>query len=334
MDTKERKTQICIVTVVVAALSVLLGCHEMKIETSLNADGSGTRHMELLIEDEGEDSTLTVAEYRELMGVTDDRGWTRSSRRMKQEQSDKISDFHSFTRNTEATDLFEMTAMSGDIFIRASDKNPAFADVYLTNAIQVESGMSNRGRTIVYRETLSWSGLLEAFLDYRLQGYRKSLEKIYPGLTPAETDEWLAFFQGTFMAAVDDGIFEMGSGDRAMRFAASIERVVQYAMDKIRAHDPDADDSIVIHMTWSTFVEWDEIDEPAEEMQLMGVELAAVLNLTVRIDIPGRVVETNADRQEVYADPRAGRQKLVWEIDTGESISKPIEIYVKTEIPR
>jgi hypothetical protein len=334
MNTHERKTRTLVLTLVVAALTVFLGCHEMKIETSLNADGSGSRHMELMIEDDGEDSTLTLADYRDLMGVTDDRGWSHSISQRKQEHSDKISDFHSFARNAQADDLFEMTAMSGDILVKASRTNPAFRDVYFANAIEVESGMSTRGRTIVYRETLSWSGLLEALLDYRLQGYRASLEKIYPGLEPVEIDEWFAFFRGTFMAAVDDGIFDMGSGDRAMRFAKSIERVVVYATKKIRAHDPDADDSIIVHMTWSIFVAWDEFEETVEEMELMGVDLATVLDLTVRIDIPGRVVETNADRQEVYADPRAGRQKLVWEIDTEESISKPIEIYVKTEIPR
>jgi len=101
----------------------------------------------------------------------------------------------------------------------------------------------------------------------------------------------------------------------------------------IRRYDPDAVDSLVIQAVRSVFVEWDEFDETADEMDLMGVVLATVLDLTLRVDIPGRIVETNADRREEYSDPLAGRQILVWDIDPASAVTNPIEIYVKSEIP-
>lgn len=335
MKTKDKTFRTLVLIFCMSVAIVLFGCHEMKMETTINADGSGSRHIEFLVEADGdEDSTFTLDDYRELMGVTKERGWNHNLSRRKQAQSDDIKDYHSFSRSAAADELKELTAMSGDITIKATNKNPLFAGVYFANSIEVETGVSSRGRSITYRETFAWSGLIEALIDHRLESYRSSLKQIFPRLKPQEINEWFAFVKGTFLAAVDDGIFDMGGGDRARRFAKSIERVVEFAMKKIRSYDPDADDSFLIHVTWSIFVEWDEFDETAEDMDLMGVELANGLKMTVRVDIPGGVVDTNADRQEVYADPTSGRQKLVWEIDPTDAISRRIEIYVKSEIPR
>ena len=318
---------------VVGIASGLLGCHEMKVETRLNADGSGTRHMELLSEEDVGDSTITLVNYREMMGVTEDRGWTHSVSRRKKADSDQIKDYHSFKRTAKAADFLELAGMSGDIYIKGTNTNPAFADVHFINTIEIETGTNPRGRTITYRETFAWSRLVETLIDYRLEEYLPALTKTYPNWKPEEINEWFGFVKGTFMATVDDGIIDMGGGDRERRFENSINRAVKYATRAIRISDPDADDGLIVDVVWSIFVEWDEFDETAEDMDLIGVVLATALNLTVRIDIPGMVVETNADRQEVYADPAAGRQKLVWEIDPAAAMTRPIEIYVKTEIP-
>lgn len=318
---------------VVGIASGLLGCHEMKVETRLNADGSGTRHMELLAEEDVGDSTITLVDYREMMGVTEDRGWTHSVSRRKKAESDQMKDYYSFKRTAKAADFLELAGMSGDIYIKGTNKNPAFADVHFVNTIEIETGTNPRGRTITYRETFTWSRLIETLIDYRLEEYLPALTKTYPNWKSEEINEWFGFVKGTFMAAVDDGIIDMGSGDRERRFENSINRAVTYATRAIRASDPDADESFIVDVVWSIFVEWDEFDQTAGDMDLIGVVLATVLNLTVRIDIPGMVVETNADRREVYADPLAGRQKLLWEIDPTSAMTKPIEIYVKTEIP-
>jgi hypothetical protein len=311
----------------------LFGCHEMKVETRLNADGSGTRQMELLAEEDVGDSTITLANYREMMGVTEDRGWTHTVSRRKNAESDQMKDHYSFKRTANAADFLELAGMSGDIYFKGTNENPAFADVHFVNTIEIETGTNPRGRTITYRETFAWSRLIETLTHYRLEEYLPTLTKTYPSWKSEEINEWFGFVKGTFMAAVDDGIIDMGGGDKARRFENSIDRAVTYAMRAIRISDPDADDGLIVEVVWSIFVEWEEFDQTAEDMDLLGVVLATALNLTVRIDIPGMVVETNADRQETYADPLAGRQKLVWEIDPADAMTRPIEVYVKTEIP-
>jgi hypothetical protein len=317
------------------AAIILAGCHEMKVETTLNADGSGVREMALTIEmDEGdEEEIVTLSDYRELMNVTDERGWSYDKTTATPKDSEKAKEYHRFNRVRRAGNIAELAQMSGDIHIVGTNTNSKFDDVYFTNSIYVEKGVSPHGRTLTYRETYSWSGLTESLLDYRLDGYRPVLVQQYPTLEPAELNEWFGFLKGTFMAAVDEGIFDMASEERARHFTNSIKRVVAYAMDMIRAKDPDADDSHIMRVVLSIFVEWDELDKTAEDMGLMGVVLAIVLDLTMRVDIPGRIVETNADRRETHSDPSKGRQTLVWDIDPGAAVTRPIEIYVKSEIP-
>jgi len=335
MKTKNSFRRVLFVTVGTAFLATIFGCHEMKVETKLDADGGGTRTMDLQVEaDVGDESFVTLAEYRELMGVTEARGWSHKKTTRKADNSDDMKDYHSFARSAAASGIVEMSEMSGDIFVKGSNTNPAFAGVHFSNAIEVETGVSPRGRTIVYRETFTLVGFTEALIAYRLESFRAALRQTYPNLSDADIGEWFSYFEGTAMAAVDDGIINMASGDRARRFNQSIERVVDNAMDRIRANAPDADDSLIIHIVWSVFIEWDDIDDTAEDMGLKGVVLATGLGFTLRVDIPGRIVDSNADRQEVYSDPKAGRQKMVWEIDFELAMSGPIEIYVKSEIPK
>jgi hypothetical protein len=327
------KTILTFLTALLAAI-ILAGCHEMKVETTLNADGSGVREMDLLIEadEDDEEEVMSLSDYRKLMSVTDNRGWSYGETVQKRKDSEEPKRYHQFQRSERAGGIEELSRMSGDIRIVGTNTNDKFKDVYFVNAIHVERGFSPGGRTITYRETFSWSNLVESLLDYRLESYRPVLAQHYPTLEPGELNEWFGFFKGSFLAAVDDGIFDMPAKERSRHFNSSIKRVVAYAMGMIRVDDPDADDLHIVRVVLSIFVEWEEIDETAEDMDLMGVVLAIGLDLTMRVDIPGRIVETNADRRETHSDPSESRQTLVWEIDPGAAVSRPIEIYVKSEI--
>ena len=320
--------------VVMAPLAAMMsGCHEMDVETRLEADGSATRNIELRVEVAPEDTMLTIDEYRALMGTTEERGWAQAVSRETRKDSGEVVKHHSFTRSHKSGKAEALPGLSGDIFITGSVTNPVFAHVRFSNAIEVATGTNVTGKTITYRESFAWTGLVESLLDYRLEQFRPGLINAYPGLGRDEIEVWYGFFRGTFMSAVDDGILEMESSARAGRFANSIGRVTAEAMTRIRTHAPGADDAFVTIMVRSTFVEWEEIEDTAEEMGLMGAVLAIGLKLTIRVDVPGRIVETNADRIEAYTDPDAGRQKLAWDVEPGMAMSRPIEIYVKTEIP-
>lgn len=322
----------CLLRPLLVAAVAAMGCHEMSVETTLDVDGSGVRNMKLQVEVEEEDSLMSLSDYRQLMNVTEDRGWSHQKTTRNSERSGEVTEYHTFTRRARADDIAGLSAMSGDIYIIGTHNSPLSDRVYFANTIDVATGMSPRGRTLTYRETFAWSGLVEVLLDYRLERRRPQLRDAYPSLSPRQLDEWLGFFRGTFLCAVDNGIFDTATGDRARRFGRSMERVVRYAMEMVRADDPDADPSIITNTVRSIFVEWDELDETAEEMGLMGVVLAIGLDLTLRVDVPGRIVDTNADRREAGAAPAAGRQKLVWEIHPGDAVTRPIEVYVKSEV--
>jgi len=335
MKTTGRTKTLVTLLAALGAAMILAGCHEMKVETTLNADGSGVREIKVLVETDENDKEvgISLSDYRELMNVTDERGWSYDKTIKESKDSTKTKEYYRFERVERAGDIRELADMSGDIRIVGSNNNVQFDDVYFTNAIYVEAGVSPHGRTVTYRETFTWTGLTESLLDYRLENYRPVLSQQYPTLDPGEVNEWFGFLKGTFLAAVDEGIFNMAAEKRAHRFGNSIERVAAYAMDMIRADDPGADDSQIVGIVLSVFVEWDEFDKTAEEMDLMGVVLAVGLDLTIRVDIPGRIVETNADRSETHTDPSSGRQTLVWDIDPGAAVTRPIEIFVKSEIP-
>ena len=331
---KNRRVYGKLLLVLMASLAAMVsGCHEMDVETRLEADGSATRNIELRTEAAPEDTVITLDEYRALMGVTRERGWTHTVSRKTRKESGEQVDYHTFKRSHKTTKTGDLPGMSGDIFFMGSVTNPVFDHVRFSNTIEIATGATIAGNTIAYRESFYWPGLVEALLDYRLEQFRPGLENAYPGLGPDEIEVWYAYFRGTFMAAVDDRIFEMKSSERYDRFAGSIDRVTAEAMTRIRTRTPGADDAFVTAMVRSIFVEWDEFEHTAEEMGLMGVVLGVGLKLTLRVDVPGRIVETNADRIEAYTDPDAGRQKLVWDIDPGMAMWRPLVVYVKTEIP-
>ena len=333
MKTNVKAKRSMILLAAVATSLSLIGCHKMKVQTTLNADGSGVRDMELTIEVDEGDTTMTLSDYRQLMNVTRERGWSHETSRKKSEKSGQIKILHKFTTEERASNIFELAEMSGDIHIIGTNHNPRFDGVCFDNSIYVETGMSPRGRILLYRETFSWTGMVEALLEYRLEQYRPPLKQHYPRFEAGEVDEWFGFFKGSFMAAVDDGVFDLDRDERARRFGESINRVAAYAMDMIHRENPKANDSLVVQAAKSMFVDWDKFDDTAGDMDLMGVVLATVLDLTVRVDVPGIIVETNADRREVYSDPLAGRQVMVWDIDPNRAATKPIEIFVKCEIP-
>jgi hypothetical protein len=333
MKTTSQTHRVRIPLAVLAAALLLAGCHEMKVQTTLNTDGGGVREMTLQVEVDEGDTTMTLDDYRQLMNVTEARGWSHKQTRRKAKESGEVTTRHSFARREKAANIVELAGMTGDIHIVGSNRNTRFEDVYFINSIDVETGMSPRGRTLSYRETFSWTGMTEALLDYRLERFRPQLQRTHPTLHAAAVDEWFAFFKGSFLAAVDDGIFDLEKEERARRFAKSIDRVVSYATDMIERNESGVGDSLVVRAVRSVFVEWDEFDQTAEDMDLMGVVLATVLDLTVRVDVPGRIVQTNADRREQYTDAHAGRQVLVWDIDPTAAVTAPIEIYVKSEIP-
>jgi hypothetical protein len=307
----------------------------MDVKNTLNADGSGVRETELRVEadDKDEEEIMSLSDYRALMNVTEERGWSHDKTIIKKKDSGKTKVQHRFRRVERGENVEQLAAMSGDIYIVGTTTNDRFKDVHFTNTIYVETGRSPNGRIIYYRETFSWFGLLESLLDYRLDGLRPDLERQYPMLDAVEWSEWFGFLRGAFFAAVDDGLFDIAADKRAHRFNRSIKRVVANGMEMIRTKDPDAKDPAIVKVVMSIFVEWEEFDKTAEDMDLMGAVLALGLDLTVRVDVPGTVVETNADRREAHSDPTDTRQTLVWKIDTGAAVSRPVEIYVKSEVP-
>lgn len=322
--------------IVIAGLLILplsFGCHELTIQSAVNADGSGVRTMVLEVEEDPQDEDITLDEYRALMNVSDEGTpaaggtaqttghWIHESEKKENGASDKI--VHRFRREDRPKDLDDWARQSGDVHIIASTTEKKYANVAFRNAIEVSTGVGPGGGTVTYRERFFWTGVVEAVIDYQLEEFRAPLMRNFPHLEPESVGEIMGFTTAAFWSAADQGIFAMGDTEREETFGPLADRVKNHAMKVVHRQYPDADDAFFEDFVRQVFMDRDEVDDTFFEKHALGALLAMGLSVVVRVELPGSVVDSNADKRE--------GKTLVWHFTGEDALAGAIELYARAE---
>jgi hypothetical protein len=328
----------------VAALTIqalgLSGCMQYTIETTLNADGSGVRHEELMVEEvevdvEGHEAGFSIAsgDFADLMHVRESDRWSYT---LSLEDEDTI---HVFRRETRVTDLASWADLSGDVHIAGATTADArtrvghieLGDVQLRNTVRVQTGAVTEGVSFVYREAFYWDNLLDALVEWFVGYVSSTVDAQYPDLTAEERGEITGFVKGGLWSAIDQGLLDSG-GDEEERFvSAFIDRAAEQSMKIIRRRYPDGDVESFKNMLRQIYEDEDDKLGSFIEARLPGVQLATATEIIYRLNMPGRVTASNAhDRDGTTLVWEFG---LVWE-GAGDAVTAPLEIFAESVVDR
>jgi hypothetical protein len=309
-------------------LSGLGGCIEYRIETTLNADGSGVRHEEMTVE-ENEDAGVNVsyASFGELMFVTGDYRWTH---REEERDDDTV---HVFRRETSVADLSSWADISDDIRIAGAAGADAglsvgrisLGDVHFRNTVTVETGQVAEYTTFTYRESFYWENLMDALVEYFVQSFTDVLDARYPNLTSGQRGEIVGLVRGGLWSAVDQGLPDAGDDEEEKLVLAFIDRTAPQAANIARQSYPDADEESFRELLRELYDDDEQFGEFIEG-KLPGLQLAINTAIVFRLNMPGRVTNSNAHERD--------GDTLVWEFGPGDAGAAPVEIFAESVVQR
>jgi hypothetical protein len=309
--------RIPIATVGLAVLCLsMVGCRDYEVTVSLNPDGSGTRIQSLSTEPSyGHEGEPSLEEFRQLLGLQERAGWSMEEPG-DQEKSKKVV----FRRETAIPNLNGWGRASGDIRVRGTLEGGRYSDVVLTNTVEVEMGQGATGRTLTYRETLSWSELKQTVIAFMAGRYGELMADAFPSLTREQIGELRGLYTG-HLALFDFVQAEEEFPPPGLHpVALSIASRSQALFDSER--QPPI--SEIIPLVEAAFDDSTDSLDRFIEQKLPGVELLGVTEFHFQIKMPGRILQTNADEVE-------GRLAS-WTIDGWMAFDRPVELFVKSEV--
>jgi len=317
----------------VAALALpvlwLSGCIEYTIETTMNADGSGSRVEEMVV-DEGDGTSVNVnySEFGDLMFVTEDRGWTH---REEVRDGDSV---HVFRRETEVGGIASWITNSDGVRIAGAVGPGADAhvghvrlgDVQFRNTIQAETGRAGEYTTYSYRESFFWENFPDVLVEYFAQSFADVVDARYPDLTSAQRGEVLGLVKGGLWSAIDQGLLDAGDKKEEELVSAFAERTASQAARIVRQAYPDAHAGLFQALLTEHYD--DEDDELGDfiEGRLPGVQLAIQSEIVFRLNMPGRVTTSNAHDRDGAT--------LIWKFGPADAATAPVVIFAESVIGR
>lgn len=300
---------------------LLAGCKEYNIDVTVEPDGGGSRRIELTtssITQGGVETSLN--DFKTLFDLKEEKGWRVSKRKADggNEEDDTASGYI-FTLERDAAVLDDWRGMSGDVSIRAAFPNGEYWNVKFYNTVDVETGHAAETKSITYRETFRWESLKEELVDFFATWYHDSMAVTYPELGQAELGELRGLLAGHLAMGLT-AIEETGDFD-----AEGVTRgMVSMAADIIRRKRPDVDPGQVYSITEAILNDSTNKFERFASREMPGVELAFFAAINLRVTMPGRIVESNADEVQ--------EQTAIWKLDIMKSINRPIELFVRSEL--
>lgn len=308
------------------ALPMLGGCIEYRIETTLNADGSGIRHEEMIV-DENEDAEVNVshADFGELMFVTERYRWTRR----KEVQDDDTA--HVFRRETRVRDLASWADVSDDVHIAGAAGAKAsstvgrisLGDVHFRNSVKVGTGRVAEYTSFTYRESFYWENLIDVLVEYFVQSFAHTQDAKYPDLTAEQRGELVGLVRGGLFSAMYQGLLDAGGDEEEELRSAFIDRTTAQAIRIVRQTYPDAEEESFSNTLRQLIDDFDGLDEFIEQ-RLPGLQLAFNSEIVFRLNMPGQVTASNAHDRDGAT--------LIWKFGPADAASEPVEIFAESQV--
>jgi hypothetical protein len=295
----------------------LAGCIEARVQIRLAADGSGSRHVEMVWK-EGtlEDLELTQDDVRELLGLSQDRGWTvRTEERPVQDGS--LEPHVVFKRSIDVASVEEWAVGASDLKLRASLEGPAG----MYSKVSVEKGRGAGYRTIAYHECIDGREVRDLLNGMAADYFVQKLAARKPDLAAAQLSE----IRGLFTAHLSHyAVWALEDEDADAAWDALADHVAPQLADVFAGDAASPEGAKAARTLLDEISESEEINERLERA-LPGLSLIAFMNLKLEIAIPGAIVQSNADR--------TGEGYAAWERPLWSAIAQPLDFRVRARIP-
>ncbi len=298
------------------ALILLGGCNSYDCEVVLRPDGSGTRTVTLEVSEDVRADAQALREMAVLFRMGDEKAPCEAvPGEAKGEQK-------GFRCRYVARRLSDWSAMSAHVIVQGSLGGDAHPRVRLQQSVGVEMGHTAHGRSYTYRESLAWEGIWEAVAGFQARLFRQKMAAAYPFLGTTQLAELEGFFDGAMLVALQTQL-DLEEGEVAPEPLTS--SVTERATRIVQETRPAADVSGLHDLVSGVVSDADNAMEDFLDQNLPGVDAAVFTSYTLRVKMPGRIVESNATRIE---DGTA-----IWELDLGDPLQKPVQLEVRSELP-
>jgi hypothetical protein len=284
---------------------------------------------EEMVVDESEDAYAEVsyAEFGELMFVTERDGWTHG------EELRDDDTVHVFRRETTIADLNSWGDVSDDVRIagatragaRSSIGRISLGDVKFRNAVRVETGQVAEYTSFTYRESFYWENLESAVVEFFVQAFADMMDTRYPDLSSGERGEIVGLVRGGLLSTADQGLLDAGGEEEERLYSAFIDRTAPQAAKVARQSYAGAGEGSFRDMLQDLYDDDERFGELLGQ-KLPGLELAINTAIIFRLNMPGRVTNSNAHDRD--------GDTLVWEFGPGDAGSAPVEIFAESVVRR
>jgi hypothetical protein len=304
-------------------LVVWSGCQHFEVEVKLEPDGSGLRKVTLF--DGGdwkEASTPQPEELRQLFNVTEEQGWRPVGWTPDEDESAAQATSKGYWRQQDVTNLGDWDQQSGDVHIQGSlaDEKP-YNQVQFSNHVSVEIGEGSLGRTFTFSETYTWTGLQEIVITFLADHFRASMAQAYPTLGDTE----LAELRGLMAGHLSLGWFSLAVSDELEQSAQLIiQSLASQAESVVSRADPGADPQEILSLVEKeVLVQGDEVETYLEE-KLPGFFAVGFTEVNLQVTMPGRVIETNGDKQDNHT--------VSWKLDVFAVAAGPVQCFARSQL--
>jgi hypothetical protein len=316
------------------ALSLLLpavwlaGCVEYTIETTVNPDGSGVR-TERMEAAEDPDVGVDPESFLEVMYAGEAYGWSH-----REEVDDDGDAYHVFERRTEVADLPSWSGLNDKIRISGAVRDKAgekigyitMGDLRFRNAVHLRRSADSDGNaSFAFRETFTWEKAVDAVGELLMKDLEEALVATYPRLSPEERGQIVGFARARYWMAVEDGLFSADGNEDALLSDAAHGTAAQ-ALNIVRMQYPGETLESVDRLLHESVAESDDRFVTFLQEELPGLNVALNSEITFRLNMPGRVTDSNAHHRDGTT--------LVWEFGPGDALSAPVEIYAESVVGR
>lgn len=299
---------------------VLAGCNEYKVETIVREDGGGTRKMIFTMDADQEDMVdLGEEGYARMFGIEPGAGWRMQDREEAPEGSAK-SGKTTFSFESDVAGVEDWSKLNGSISVRGTLEESDYSGVFFTNAVSLETGRTSGGSSYTYRESFRWNSLIETVIDFQSDAYARKMKEDFAHLNKAAIAELRGIMAGHLLVGVRFlDIWNEGDEDLpavALSLGKAAETIVRKAGRKV-------DIERVYEVARIYVGDEDSTLEEFLEKNLPGVMYAGLTDVKIRLNLPGKVVETNGRIMEDGS--------VEWKMDLLEAIGKKIVFHARSE---
>jgi hypothetical protein len=302
---------------------LLAGCVETKVQVKVEPDGSGRRHVEIAMDlDSLRELELTVDGFQQLMDLSETDGW--SARKETRLSQGSEHDFMVFARTMEIGSLEEWIEQGGDVGIRAQATGPGDTgeQAHAINDVSLELGRSGSGRSVTYRETYRIEGMKTLMNQFQSERFAQVVMEAHPELTESDRAELRGLYFGHL--ALQESLSERDdqNPEQVQKLTDSLTWATGEVISRRGGHVDHAELTRIAH---DVLVDTDDALDTHLMNELPGVLIAALFTVKLEVEMPGEIVETNADR--------SSQNYAAWEFEFWSAIDEPLQLYVRSELP-